>query len=928
MSGALALSERAFPADGRHILRFDQIGTEDLLLVGGKGANLGELVRAGLPVPNGFCVSASAYRHFLESSGLDPLIEIALERDASASDAERLSNNIGSLICAHSLPSELASTLLEAYRQLGRGGAPARVAVRSSATAEDLPGFSFAGQQDTYLGIQGDEPLLDAVRRCWASLWTARAIAYRQTRGFRHQDVYIAVVVQEMFPSEVSGVLFTVDPLSGDRGRILVNASWGLGEAIVSGLVSPDHWILDKTTGAVQEEHLGDKVERIDQKADGSGVAHRKVEHDDRTRRSLSDHQLAELARIGRTIESHYGYPQDVEWGYADGKFAVLQAREVTGVEIDFGEELDRWNRTEVTDDTIVWSKAWADSFQTSPTTPLMYTIQQSFIARSYDDMYKLYGLRSFLKRRMYRWHRTRPYYSTTFEEARLQLMPRVARNDDALSFFPPGDRQRIRELPFKWWKVAYAQLHALAVAPRYSFWWCADTFYKEFPDQVSRYQAAMAIDFKSASFDQLMQSFRVSEECFVDHARSSTPGIMDYCYFLVLALSELLRHWAGDNDQSKFASLLSGLSTRTVQENAEIWRLARLITTSPVLQQIFASDDATHILRQLSKSDEGAAYLAKIRAFIAENGHRGGSERDLSYPRWRHRPELFINALRSIATGGDSSDPELTEARMRERRERTTSEVNTQLKRSRGGLIKAAAFRLILRWTLKYVRMRDDQRYYADYYMAARYDFFYAIGDRLVERGLLDESNHIFFLGLEEIRDLAEGRLSVRDAKRRVQVRHAQHAKYSGVAPPFFIRAGLPLVAEEEANDPNALTGIPASSGRTRGRARVCKTLEDASRIQKGDILVATATDPGWTPVFSIISAVVVETGGPLAHATLVSREYGIPCVTNVSRATERIQDGALITVDGNAGRIFLSPDELLERAGADVPVRAEVNR
>jgi len=900
-----------------YVLTFGQISSADLSLVGGKGANLGELVGAGLPVPDGFCVSANAYRRFLQISGIDRQIEAELLINAQGqgkTSADDLSARITALITSHELTAELAQPLLDAYRRL-RHGSAVRVAVRSSATAEDLPGFSFAGQQDTYLGIHGDAAVLEAIRRCWASLWTPRAITYRQTRGFRHEDVYIAVVVQEMFPSEVSGVLFTVDPLTGDRRRALVNASWGLGESIVSGLVSPDHWVLDKASGTPLEERIGDKAVRIDQLPDGSGVAHRALTEHERSSPSLSRDQLAELAQIGRRIEAHYGYPQDVEWGYAAGRFAILQAREVTGVEIDFGEELDRWNRSEPTDDQIVWSRAWSDAFQTSPTTPLMYTVQQSFIARSYDDMYKLYGLRSFLRRRMFRWHKTRPYYSTTFEEARLKLMPKLARNDDALVFFPSEDWPRLRALPFQWWKVAYAQIHALLTRPRYSFWRCADTFYAEFPAQLARYRQAMSIDLDQASFDDIMHSFRISEECFVDHARSVTPAVMDYCYFLVLALSEMLRRWVDDTDQSKFAALMSGLSTRTVQENAEIWHLARRIPASSELQKIFADPDPTRVLERLENSVVGAAYLEEIRHFLTENGHRGGSERDLAYPRWRHRPELFINALRSLASGDAASDPNLTETRMRERREATTAQVIARLRQQRFGWLKATVFDSVLKWTLKYVCMRDDQRYYADYYMAARHDLFTAIGQRLFERKLMSHPENIFFLGVEEIQDLWRGSLSRRDAERRTAARRALHEKYGREGPPSFIRDGLPLAADEESSDEAMLSGIAASSGRVHARARVCKTLEEIGKIEKGDILVAVATDPGWTTVFSIIGGVVVETGGPLAHATLVSREYGIPCVTNVARATEKIRDGEMITVDGNAGRIILdsAPDAII---------------
>jgi pyruvate,water dikinase len=893
------------------VIAFAKVGATDGALVGGKGANLGELARAGLPVPDGFCVTAAAYRRHLEITGLEQQIAAALaSHDGESPD--KLSEQIQGLIRSQAIPPELASAMVQAYAALpARGAACARVAVRSSATAEDLPDFSFAGQQDTYLGISGELPLLDAVRRCWASLWTPRAIAYRESHGFRHQDVYIAVVVQEMFPSEVSGVMFTVNPLTGNGRQAMVNASWGLGEAIVSGLVNPDYWIVDKRTLEIREERLGEKLVKIDQSPDGSGVEHREVDARDRTRASLSPELLAELVAVGAAIERHYGFPQDIEWGCVAGRIAILQSREVTGVEIDFGEDLDRWNREEPDDEEIVWTRAWADAFQTAPTTPLMYTVQQKVIARSYDDMYKLYGLNSFLKRRLYRWHRTRPYHSTTYERARLQLMPKFARTDQSLIFFPPADREAIRRLPFQWWKVVYGQLHALLTQPRYSFWRCADTFYKEYPAQVERYRKAISFDFATASVERLLKAFDETEECFIDHARSTTPGIMDYCYFLILGLSELLRRWANDHDQSKYAALLSGLPTKTVQENAEIWRIASRIRTSPVLRQAFAEQDPSAILRRLETSTEGGRYLAEIRSYIAENGHRGGSERDLAFPRWRHRPELFINALRSLASGDASSDPELLEKRMVERREATTAQIIRDLRAGAGGFLKARVFSTILRWALKYVQFRDDQRYYCDYYMTIRHDIFLAVGDRLCERSLLGSRDEIFFLGLEEIQDLWAGKMKARDAARRIKLRREQHQKYARTTPPFFIRAGLPVSTEEEDESAQQLLGIAASPGKVRARARVCKTLEDAGLLEKGDILVAAATDPGWTPVFSIIAGVVVETGGPLAHATLVSREYGIPCVTTVSRATERIRDREFITVDGYAGRVLLEQSQ-----------------
>ncbi len=904
----------------QQVIWFDQIRQEDVNRVGGKGANLGELARAGLPVPGGFCVTAQTYQRFLSLSGIEKLIEEELgvdeagakDRSGGAADlgsADKLSEKIRHLIESQPFPDEIGKPLLDAYHTLrGKNGVD-MVAVRSSATAEDLPGFSFAGQQDTYLGIRGDQALLDAIKKCWASLWTSRALTYRRQHGFRHQDVYIAVVVQEMFPSQVSGVLFTADPLTGNRRRVIVSASFGLGEAVVSGIVSPDYWVLDKQTGAIIQENIGEKAERIDQAPDASGVVHTIVSAKDRARACLTKSQLEQLAQIGASIEAHYGYPQDVEWGLSGDRFAILQAREVTGVPVDFGEELERWNVPSPPNDQTVWSRAWSDFGQPGASSPLMYTVQQKFIHETYEDMFRLFGLKSFLNRRMWAWHRTRPYWSGDYEEMRLRLIPRFARNDDALCFWPPAEHARLRELPFDVWKLAYGQLHALMTAPRYSFWFCADTFYREYPGQVARYQEAMNINFKTASFEEIMNSLRINERCFVEHSLSVTPGVMTYCYFLVLALSELTRKWGNDADQSKFGALLSGLATRTVIGNIETWRLASDISKSDALREAFTAKDATAILQRLRETPDGRAYLEKMNAYILENGHRGGSERDLIFPRWRHRPELLVNALRSLASGDESTDAELLEARMVQRRERTTAELVDYLRRQKWGTFKASVFKRLLRWTHKYVKFRDDQRFFADYYMASRHDFFLAISDRMIARDLLAKTDDIFFLGQEEIEDLWAGKLSPAFAKRRIEVRRAQYEKYSRESPPPFVRQGLP-VAEVAEESGDRLTGIAASGGRIHGRARVCRTLEEASKIERGDILVATATDPGWTPIFSMLSGLVVETGGPLAHATLVSREYGIPCVTNVVRATERIRDGQMITVDGNSGTVLFETE------------------
>ena len=315
---------------------FQDISAEEIELVGGKGANLGEMARAGFPVPPGFCVIAPAYREMIEATGLHPVIQsILYKMDMNdPADVAARSAEIRDHITNQPMPESLSAEIARSYERLGRemgldDPTSAPVAIRSSATAEDLPTASFAGQQDTYLNIRGEQALLDHIRQCWASLWTARAVAYRTKQGFDHQKVYVSVVVQAMVDSEVSGILFTANPISNNTDEVVINASWGLGEAIVSGLVSPDTLTVRKQGGTIVSRQTATKERQIVYSA-GGGTVELDTPVDWREAPALTDVQAAELAALGVKIEQHYGTPQDIEWGLAGEKWYLLQARPIT----------------------------------------------------------------------------------------------------------------------------------------------------------------------------------------------------------------------------------------------------------------------------------------------------------------------------------------------------------------------------------------------------------------------------------------------------------------------------------------------------------------------------------------------------------------------------------------------------------------------
>src|SRR5438067_4068792 len=296
--------------------------------VGGKGASLARLAAAGLPVPPGFHVTTDAYRRFVRENGLQEkiLAMVSTVTTDQPNTLEEASRQIGRLFAQGSIPAEIAATIREAYATLGSSDLP--VAVRSSATAEDLPELSFAGQQETYLNMRGEAMVLDAIKRCWASLWTARAIGYRARSGIAHEEVSLAVVVQELVLADAAGILFTANPLTGERDQVMINAAWGLGEAIVGGLVTPDTMVADKASGTIAKEEITEKKSMTVRPPEGTDEE--PVPVDKRTAAVLTAEQAAELARLGTRIEQLYGQPMDIEWAMKDGSFFIVQARPIT----------------------------------------------------------------------------------------------------------------------------------------------------------------------------------------------------------------------------------------------------------------------------------------------------------------------------------------------------------------------------------------------------------------------------------------------------------------------------------------------------------------------------------------------------------------------------------------------------------------------
>ena len=902
----------------RWTCRIDEVGIDDLARVGGKGASLGELRAAGAPVPRAFCVTTDAYRHVVEEGRLADAVAQLLAAidfdDLSSIDGQ--AQQIRDLFGQEAMPVGIRTAIETAYAELAGVDGDLSVSVRSSATAEDLPGTSFAGQQDTYLHIRGAAAVVEAVQRCWASLWTARAIAYRHAQGFDREEVLLAVVVQEMFASQVSGVLFTANPITSNPFELVVNASWGLGEAVVSGHVNPDQLTVSSSL-EVTARHIADKEVMTVPDPSGHGVATVPVPPDLVSRQSLPDDAAVELCRIGQTIEQHYGFPQDVEWGWADGRFAILQSREITGADLDFGHELETWKSpaalADMYDERWVWSRAYSDEVQTGPSTPSFYTYLQRGMTVIKVRAMELAGVEEvlgypaacFADIPYFRWYGARAYYNLAFERERIRrFIPPFARDEAALWPFPAGERDEIRSMPFDWqefttvlWRLHtenhdVSLLGTTAVVYENLERWTdeEETFWQGF-------------DLASASVDEIFAAQTASRAGSRFGDNVSLPFTI-YLFMLPQALSYLCAQWLGD-DGTLSGRLVTGIATKTSEENQELWELSRLLRANPDLIALAADADDEDVLDAMRRLPDGDPLRVRFDEFLAAHGHRGGAERDAVHLRWRDQPSLVLRAIRPMLALDDDVSPARHEAETIAAMTRARDEARARLQAQPLGSLQAPFFDWLVDLVRDYTYYRDFERFFNDKTMSRSRSLYEAIGRRLVRHGLLDDADDVFFLGRQEMSAADNGQLTARQVAIRVRSRRAVYEKYAHREPPKYIR-GWTFFDDDSLSD-GGLHGIGASGGVVTGRARVCRDLSQVAALQKGDILVTVATDPGWTSVFPLLGGLVVETGGVVAHAVMISREYGLPCVSNLSRACELIPDGGVVTIDGRTGQVHV---------------------
>lgn len=895
----------------------DKSGT-DITQVGGKGANLGRLTASGFVVPPGFVVGTEGYAaHIKSNEGLKRKIADMLAT-INYDDAEQLDAavmQIRNWIVETPMPVSLSSEIERSYQELCKGS---YVAVRSSGTAEDLEGASFAGLHDTYLDIRGTDNVVDAVKRCWASMWSSRAVSYRKTQGFDHFSSSIAVVVQMMVESEVAGVMFTGNPINTATDQLMINASWGLGEAVVSGIVTPDEYIVNANNLKILNKTLGSKEHKIirDQEF-GNGTVHLPTPEADRARFTFTDEQVAELSAIGLRIQEAYeGFPQDIEWAYQEGKFYVLQARPITAV--DFSWDADVTHSVQGNDDAIgydtVWSRVFPEEMWTGAISPLMFSWRCWGLNQCHSVGVHTYGYpeQDYTTQRLWTYHKGVSYYNAHMDLLRIkQSIPPQLREGMLHKIPKAWHEEALNAGPFDWERYIDMFIRVERDRPDMGLnWWKAirDDFIesKEYRE-TNRPRTRAELGAMSNEELKLHLHDVIREEV----ASYDPPwnGLLWHMGEALGWIGWIIANWYTGGRQTIFMDLMTGTrhTTITGHDNFASWELADMIHRSPELKSMFKKYPDERFFEHLEKCVDGPAFRRAYDEHVRLRGHRGHPDRDIYFDR---RADSVMVDLRIFPALMGTPDPRIQEDRMREKLEESIKHVYDNLAAQPAfGIFKAKLFQFLIDFAHNSLEFRDNEREVMDWTTYAIKLAFEEVGRRCVERGGLREMKECYFLTMEELYAVLNGTENKRLTRAKIDARRKNFNAIDtkAVHPAPFIQGGrrAPIDQPEISGD-GVLRGKTTSVGKVTGTARVVYELSQIGRVKQGEILIVHATDPGWTPVFMLIKGIVLETGGLISHGALLAREYGLPGV-QIEGALQLVPDGATITLDGDNGVVII---------------------
>lgn len=861
------------------VLSFQELDHTHSALVGSKGAHLGELSKiAGICVPVGFCVSTAAFQSIIaETPSTQALLKqlSALKRE----DHEQISTlceQIRRHIEDTPIPADIQQAITHAITQMGEHHA---YAVRSSATAEDLPTASFAGQYDTYLNILGTAAILTQIRKCWASLFTDRATLYRLHNGFDHRQVHLAVVVQKMVVAQVAGILFTADPVTSNRKILSIDASFGLGEALVSGLVNPDSYQV--RDGMVFNKQIAPKKRAIYARKEG-GTQEQAIEPEQQSQQALGDQQILQLAHMGRKIEAHFGSPQDIEWCWAEDQLYIVQSRPITTL-YPIPEAPDA--------EKHVYVSVAHQQMMTDPMKPLGMSLFQ-LISRG--NMVPAGG-RLFVDC-------TPQLASPTRRKILLDIMGKgdplmqdalkTITESDFIPFIPEQPEAPRSTLE------TFAQIDPLTELENNT------TLVTDLIQQSQASITALKTKIQTQSGPHLMDAIlediqELKRLAFEPQTLAVIMGAMNAATWL----NEHMHTWLGEKKVADTLSL-SVNHNITSQMGLALLDVADVIRPFPKVITYLQQVKTDSFLDDLVQLEGGQEAFDAIVAYLNTYGMRGPGEVDMTQIRFSEKPTTLLPLILSHIANFEPHAHHHTFEQGCLKALAKAEDLFTRLKSLPEGEQKVQATQHMITRLRKFTGYRE----YPKYDIVSR-SFIYKQAllkeaDKLVKANIIPNREDIYYLTFAELREVL--RTQYVDPQL-ISQRKADYQGYEKLNPPRVITSEGEIsngkVSGSKAPE-GALIGIPVSSGIIEGRARVVLKLEDA-RIETGDILITTFTDPGWTPLFVAIKGLVTEVGGLMTHGAVIAREYGLPAVVSVENATRLIKDGQRIRVNGTEGYI-----------------------
>jgi len=870
-----------------YVLCFQEIDRTKFTVAGGKGANLGELSGiTGIRVPEGFCVSTEAYKKITENnqelnSLLDELTRLKAEE---SSTIREISAKIRTAIESIPIPKNIAE---EIAGHLAKFDEKDAFAVRSSATAEDLPAASFAGQQDTYLNIIGKEAILNHISRCWASLFTARAVIYRLQNGFDHRKVQLAVIVQKMVFPQLSGILFTADPVTSNRKMLSIDASFGLGEAMVSGLVNADSYTV--CSGKVIDKKISTKKLAIYALPNG-GTKEQEIEPERQNRQALTDEQILQLERIGRKIEEHFGSPQDIEWCLVDDAFYIVQSRPITTLyPIPTYAKASVGGPAADDPENHVYVSVGHQQMMTDPMKPLGL----SFWLLTTPASMRTAGGRLFID----------VTGMLASPAGRKTIIDVLGKSDplikDALTtIIERGDF--IKPIPDD------KNESNKGVPPR-NYQTLDDYDPAIVSDLIRNSETSIAalkqnIPTKSGSdlFDFILEDIRQLKKIMSD---PQSFGVIMTGMNASSWIREKMNEWLGEKNAADTLSQ-SAPNNITSEMGLDLLNVADVIRPYPEVIAYLQHVKEDNFLNELGKFDGGRETRNAIHAYLDKYGMRCAGEIDITKTRWAEKPAILVPM---ILNNIKNFEPDASNRRFEQGRQealKKEQELLDRLKQLPDAEQKARETKRMIGLVRNFAGYRE----YPKYHMISRY-FVYKQAllkeaGQLVLANVIQEKEDIYYLGFEELQEV------VRTNKLDYQIiskRKDEFRLYEKLTPPRVITSDGEIITGKykRGNLPaGAIAGLAVSSGVTEGRARVILNMDDAD-LEAGDILVTAFTDPSWTPLFVSIKGLVTEVGGLMTHGAVIAREYGLPAVVGVENATRLIRDGQRIRVNGTDGYV-----------------------